>query len=357
MLNQQLLQALGSNLNANQARLKTLVLLVAAVLQHRTVNLTILATTHDGKKVTNESRYRRFQDFFLRFGLCLPSVAQTVLSRIPKPPQGYVLAMDRTNWKFGRRDINFLTLAIVTGKVAIPVVWMALPKRNGRGNSNAAQRIKLMNSLLSLLPSEDIRALTMDREFIGKQWLRWLDERGVAYVVRLKKNAIVGKWTAEQLASRRGRKPSKRLSVFGLELFVAYKVTKRDNRDPYLIVLSNRYCGKEALALYKQRWGIERLFGHLKKKGFDLEATHMTDPSKLEKLFAVITLSFVFSYAWGCHLKVSSESLSAHKKRKSLFRLGLEDILRLLDLPYENHELRDFLRWIQKSKFSSIFLV
>ena len=123
MLNQQLLQALGSNLNANHARLKNLCLLVSAVLLHRTVNLVILATTPDGKKVFNESRYRRFQDFFQRFELCLPSVGRIILSCIPKPPAGYLLAMDRTNWQFGRRDINFLVVAIVVGSVSIPIVW------------------------------------------------------------------------------------------------------------------------------------------------------------------------------------------------------------------------------------------
>lgn len=357
MLKYKLLQALGSNLNANQARLKNLVLLVSAVLQHRTVNLAVLATTHDGKAVSNESRYRRFQDFFLRFSLCLPSVGRVLLSRIPKPLGGYVLAMDRTNWKFGCRDLNFLVIAIVTDKVAIPIVWKVLPAKNSKGNSNARQRMELMEGLLALIPSKEIRALTLDREFIGKAWLRWLDSSGVPYVVRLKKNAIVGNKSAEQLAGQRGRKPKARQTVFGLELFFTCKPMKNKFRDSHLMVVSNRYSGKEALDLYRQRWGIERLFGHLKKNGFNLEATHMTDAAKLEKLFAIVALAFVFSYAWGCHLKASKEVLSRHQQRKSLFRLGLEDILRLLDLPEPNDELRSFSHWIQHSKFSSIFLV
>ncbi|MDP0490787.1 MAG: IS4 family transposase, partial [Verrucomicrobiota bacterium JB023] len=285
MFKTKLLQALDSNVNANKARLKSLVLLVSAVLQHRTVNLAILATTNDGKSTSNESRYRRFQDFFLRFSLCLPSVAQAILARVPKPPGGYVLAMDRTNWQFGRRDINFLTIAVVTGKVAIPVVWMALPPKTRQGNSNAAQRIALTEKLLALITSKDIWALVMDREFVGKQWLQWLDKHGVAYVVRLKKNVIVGKQTAEKLATRRGRKSARKQNIFGLELFFSCKTMKSRDRDTHLMVASNRFVGKEALQLYRQRWGIERLFGHLKKKGFDLEATHMTDAAKLEKLF------------------------------------------------------------------------
>lgn len=132
---------------------------------------------------------------------------------------------------------------------------------------------------------------------------------------------------------------------------------KSRDRDTHLMVASNRFVGKEALQLYRQRWGIERLFGHLKKKGFDLEATHMTDAAKLEKLFAVVTLAFVFSYAWGCRIKSDAKPLNAHQKRKSLFRLGLEDILRLLDTSSSARRLRDFLHWLRHGKFDSIFLV
>jgi len=361
VLKQKLLQALGSNLNANQARLKTLCLLVSAVLLHRTVNLVILATTPDGKPTSNESRYRRFQDFFQRFQLCLPSVGRIVLSRIPKPTKGYLLAMDRTNWQFGRQDINFLVIAIVAGSVSIPIVWTVLPKKTKRGNSHAKQRIALTKALLKLMPATDIEALTMDREFIGKQWLKWLDKKGVGYVVRIKKNVIVGEHQAEDLARRRGRKPAGLQDIFGLKLFFSCKKMKEGGRATHLLVVSNRFQGKEALDLYRRRWGIERLFGHLKKKGFDLEATHMTDGVKLEKLFAVVVLAFLMSFSWGCHLRASCRRISRQSQRKSLFRLGLEDILKLLNLPLErsqrSEELKEFLHWLKNEKFDSIFLV
>ena len=33
-----------------------------------------------------------------------------------------------------------------------------------------------------------IKALTADREFIGTQWLRWLHEQNIKYVIRLRDN-------------------------------------------------------------------------------------------------------------------------------------------------------------------------
>ena len=364
MLKSKLIQALEPKLNCNRARLKCLCLLMVAVLRHRTVNLVLLATTDDGRDCTKESRYRRFQDFFLRFVLCLPSVAQLILARLPKPPGGYVLAMDRTNWQFGRHDINFLVIAIVVGKVSIPLLWKILPRKTKSGNSNTAQRIALTEKLLALIPARDIRVLAMDREFGGKQWLAWLDRKAVNFVLRIKKNTVVGKRLAEEHAKGRGRKPRSRQRVYGgkgLDLFFACKRMQKDGRDTHLFVISNCFQGEEALELYRQRWGIERLFGHLKKKGFDLESTHLTDPAKLERLFAVVVLAFLYSFAWGCRLRATKQGQTAGAKRKSHFRLGLEDILHLFDpappTPSRREEIREFLRWLNSGVFASIFLV
>lgn len=117
------------------------------MLQHRTVNLVILSTSDDGKDVSNETRYRRLQDFFLNAKLCYQSIGSFILSRIPKPFEGYTLAMDRTNWKFGRKHINFLVISVVAGSVSIPLVWKVLPQKTKRGNSNTAQRQAIMNRL------------------------------------------------------------------------------------------------------------------------------------------------------------------------------------------------------------------
>ena len=76
--------------------------------------------------------------------------------------------------------------------------------------------------------------------------------------------------------------------------FVSKTITCKGRRDDRLHLVSNSFHGEEALALYKLRWGIEQLFSHLKKRGFNLEDTHMTDT---KKLFALVTQAFLFSLA------------------------------------------------------------
>jgi len=300
----------SKTLNANSARLHCLSFLISAVLRHRTVNLAILSTTDDGRDVSNETRYRRLQDFFLNAKLCFHSIGKLIVSRVPKPQGGYVLAMDRTNWRFGRTDISFLVISIVTGSASIPLVWKVLPKKTKRGNSKTNQRIALTRKLLKLLPADQIHVITMDREFLGQAWLTWLDQRDIPFVVRIKTNTQIGGRSALSFARSSKYTPLEREDSFGLKLFFARKNLGKGTRYDQLLVLSNRFSGVNALELYRKRWGIERLFWHLKQKGFDLEATHITDAKKLDKLFAVLALAFLLTFAWGSQIRAQASRLT-----------------------------------------------
>lgn len=369
MLLSKLHHLFSQSIHANAARLLGLSFLVSAILRCRTVNLVILSTCDDGRDVSNESRYRRLQDWFLHANLCYRSIGKFIVSRIPKPPKGYTLAMDRTNWKFGRKDINFLVISIVAGTVSVPLVWKVLPMKTKRGNSNTSQRTALTNRLLQILPASDIYVLTMDREFVGQRWLKYLKNKKIAFIVRIKMNSLINGERADQFAAKlltRHLQDGGQCKVYGMDLFFACKRMSEDARAEYLLVISNHFRGKQALKLYRKRWGIERLFWHLKKKGFDLEATHMSSKKKLDKLFAVLALAFLVSFAWGCRIRHCKQQTSKQSMRKSLFRLGLEDILRLAQPMYYASKLRKkkredevniFIKWLASERFGEIFLV
>jgi len=110
-----------------------------------------------------------------------------------------------------------------------------------------------MKALLKVLPAQDIHALTMDREFIGKQWLEWFDDQGIGYIVRIKKNVWIGEHRATDRAKMRGPNPQGRQSVFGCRLFFGSKQMKQGNRQSHLMVISNQFTGKETLRLYRKR--------------------------------------------------------------------------------------------------------
>jgi len=329
----------------NQARLNCFVGLVQGVVIRRTVNLRLLTSSQKGK-ATSDSNYRKLQRFFEQFDLPLQDISSFIAAKIPKPSNGYTLSMDRTNWQLGKRYINILTIGINVGKVCVPIVWKVLPQSTKQGNSNKKHRIDLMKELLHVFPAKDIAVLLMDREFLGKEWLSWLEEKDIGYVLRIKHNTVIGDKLASERGKARGRKSKERQNIWGLKLYFSSKSIPR-GREERLYVVSNRHLGKEALDLYRLRWGIELLFSHLKKRGFRLEDTHMTGDRKLEKLMTVVSLSFLFTYGWGLELRKLCKQ-TAHIKRRSDFRYGLDQLEEMLTNPEKEPELyRKFLEWIE----------
>jgi len=192
--------------------------------------------------------------------------------RQPKPKDGWVLAMDRTNWQFGKTHINILVVTVIVEGVGYPIAWRMLPKKTKKGNSRKFHRIAIMKEVLDILPAEEIKALTMDREFVGTKWLGWLKSMEISYVVRVKKNARIGGQSAAwfSIRGRWKKQAHEEKEVFGQQVYFAAKRIPK-GRENYLAVISHGFQGEEALELYWQRWGIETLFGHLKKRGYQFE--------------------------------------------------------------------------------------
>lgn len=281
---------------------------------------------------------------------------QNYFNKIPKPKNGYILSMDRTNWKFGKTHINILTVGIVVGKVAIPVIWMTLPQRTKRGNSHSKHRILIMKKVFKVLNINEIDFLAMDRELNGSEWLKWLNDKDLAWVLRIKSNTKVNGKHAHLHGLTKKLKSTQKRTIWGMELYFGSKQIQ-GGRTSHLYVVSNKIAPKEALKAYQTRWAIEVLFGHLKRKGFDLESTHLRDRRKIDKLLAVVSLAFLFTLGWGVLLKQQGD-LSARQKRKSIFRLALDMLIEMFNKPdYNKQKIKMFHEWITSDREPEIFVV
>ncbi len=95
----------------------------------------------------------------------------------------YTLLLDRTNWKFGVIDINFLVLSIKGAGWSVPIVWKVLPKK---GNSSQEERIELLDRFVAMCGKGKIYDLLADREFIGSQWISYLNMSQIPYDIRIR---------------------------------------------------------------------------------------------------------------------------------------------------------------------------
>jgi hypothetical protein len=303
---------------------------VLALLRLRTVNFPSLALCLN-LRAKRESNERRLQRFFAGFKLDLGAFARLLFTLTPASGP-LVVTLDRTHWQVGRVDVNVLLFGVTHQGVAFPIIWTLLGKA---GNSNLAEREKLLSRLLKVIPQSRIKAVVADREFIGEGWFEMLEQAGVPFVIRVRKNAKVtsrgrtksaGAWI-ERLAAGVVVQRRRRVKVYGHKLFLT---SLRHSQDD-VIVLSNR-AFSDALAVYLERWAIETLIQNLKRRGFDLEATRLQDDVRLERLLALLALAFVFAYRVGAWLAENKPiRLKRHgRKERSVFRLGLDHLRELL---------------------------
>ena len=145
----------------NLARANCGAAIMLGLITVRTVNLTELATAIPGHAQV-DSKYKRLQRFFKEVTLDFSLVAKLIAGLVPDDQ--WIIDIDRTTWQLGKVSINILYLAIVYQGIAIPILWVYLPKK---GNSNTAERIALIDRFIAIFGVEKIECLLADREFCG----------------------------------------------------------------------------------------------------------------------------------------------------------------------------------------------
>lgn len=182
-----LMVRLSPHSDLSKSRLETLCYLVISMVSSRTVNLSHLANESLGRGQIASS-YRRLQRFFQHVTLTPDWSAPLIVWLLGMTNRRWYLCLDRTNWRIGTRDVNILMLAIATKRFRVPLLWTVLDKA---GNSNTAERINLMKRYLALFDASTIHLLLADREFIGHEWLKFLNDNNVGLAIRMKEDNLV----------------------------------------------------------------------------------------------------------------------------------------------------------------------
>jgi hypothetical protein len=329
----ELRSALKADFPWQQQRLTFLAMALVAIITTRTVNLARLATAFtSGAQI--ESSYKRLQRFFRAFDVAHEQIVAFLTRHLPQEDGSWILVMDRTNWKLGRASINLLVVAVAYRQIAIPIYWRCLPQA---GASNSTQRIEALTAVLKLVKRRRIAYLLADREFIGREWFRYLRSKKLDFSIRVRENLLVTGPNKQQMLARRlfagvanGHSTILRNArlICGCRLYLS---ARRNERGELLIVVSPGYA-HYAIEQYRTRWQIETLFGALKTRGFDMEATHMKKAERVEKLFALLTIATVWALAVGIWIDQQKPlKRKRHGRRaQSAFHRGLHWIISVL---------------------------
>lgn len=225
-------------------------------------------------------------------------------------------------------------LAIVTRRFRVPLLFALLPHQ---GSSDTGLRIAVIRRYLALFGAAAIRCLIADREFVGVEWMDFLNENNIPFAIRVRADMTVtlddGRaWSLATLLRRRRAQQGKVIcqgrinGMAGSMRQPVHIVAKRLSNGEWLIVATNRPDPNQALNDYRKRWGIECLFGDAKTRGLKIEGTHITNPEKLASLIVIVMLAITWAYR--CAIKTMGMKAILRKshgrRHKSWFRIGLD---------------------------------
>lgn len=313
----------------DKRHLKTFTRLMIGIMTLNTVNLSKLANLSLNENQA-KSRYRQFQRFLAKAHFDYRSIARLIFSLFDFGAiDGYYLTMDRTNWSLGKLEINILFLCIEWHGCSIPLIWLLLPHK---GNSSTKHRIALINRFINLFGQSKIKCLLADREFIGSEWLSYLQALDIPFCIRIKKDADTtnarGKsvqvgWLCYDLKPGEQIQLANKRRIYNQWLTISAAKSPRDGQ--LMIVVSNR--DHHGIEDYLNRWPIECLFGYLKSRGFNFESSCLVHRARIKKLVALLALSHCWAISTGIwrHYNVKKIRLKKHgRKAKSFFRYGLD---------------------------------
>jgi hypothetical protein len=331
-------EAVAKHINLSATRRETLAWLTLLIMRHGTICLWRLAAFVASMAQTDSVR-RRFYRFFQFVQIDGVPAARVVVDLLRLGGKPWVLAIDRTNWDFGKTAINILMISVVWNGMGIPLIWILLPTA---GNSNTAERTWLLDRLRAAFPNMKIAALMGDREFIGDAWMAFLHREKVPFILRLRENQYVLRegyaampisLIAQHLKVREKMivKGCCRLGCQNETLSSSVRLVVMRLASGELLALACSGNPRHALAAYRQRWTIESMFANLKTKGFALEATHLTDPDKLCTLLALMAFAVAITVKTGVAMAhLHPIPVKKHGRRAwSLFALGLNTLRKI----------------------------
>lgn len=322
------------------SQLANLVRLMEGLFKGRSVHLSRIASEIRGKAL-KLSQVAQLSRFLGNERVDVRRVYEPVARELLKQAAQagcLVFIIDSSKVGFGAQ---FVMVALAYQGRALPLMWTWL--EYPKGHSLTATQVELLNTLRGWLPEGASVAIVGDSEY-GRCWLQEeLRFWGWHYVLR------------QSSANRVWRRQDRgflsldhiELRGQGVQWFPHTLLTEENSLPTHLLgywaegeatpwwLATNLDNPDQVLTLYAHRMWIEEMFGDMKSNGFDLEATHLRDTLKLNRLTLAVSLLYVRLVALGVELTKLGRAREVDRSDRrdlSFFRRGFDFLKRCLAL-------------------------
>jgi Transposase DDE domain len=333
-------------------RLRNLILLVYGILHSHSGNLSAIVRHWPNGVRRHIHRLKRLHRFLKNPGVQVAAYFAVLAAVIwPYRPGGgrtslYPVVLDWTQV----HDWHVLFAAVPRKKRALPLAYEVYHPQRLRKSQNQLER-GMLTLVTSLLPRSARLVVLADAGFGQTELIRWLQEHGIDYVIRLR---------AETLVHYRGKSlPLGSLDTLEGAPILFSQVDYRDEKPVRLNLVVSRkgdkiwYLGtsftdaEQAVGWYIKRFWIEEMFRDLKSR-LGLTHAHLKHEERLARLLLGFQIAYLILALIGLHLPKRWQAYLASRNRLSFFQLGLWALDWLI--------LPGHLKVWQRSVFPALFL-
>jgi len=293
-------------------------LLVATMLHVRSANLVELASGLPRPSDRWDMGYQWIARFLANDLVSCDAVMQPfaseILARLAEADDPIPFILDQS--KVSDRH-QVLMLSVRWGERALPVAWRV---EDTDGAIGFAVQKDLLDAVRGWLPAETRVILHADRFYGTPDLIRWCQDRGWDYRLRLKGNLLA--WTGSRKATTGD------LALSGAHYFQDVALTGKrvstnigiihdpghdpGHTEPWIIAVSAEPSYLSTLD-YSRRWGIEPMFSDFKSRGFGIQQTHIHYSDRLGRLILVMSLALYWAVSTG--MWDAAENPTPSKKR------------------------------------------
>lgn len=241
------------------------------------------------------------------------------LKRLKSKHGGFwIIAIDRTQWK----KHNVFMASLIWGSHALPLYFEEV---GNKGNSDLACQKRLLKQVLRLFKSKKYPILILgDREFHSPKLAAWLESRKVSFCLRQRKTLHFKTQDSSEYATLKSKafKPGQSefytqvlcnkgddIGPMNLAVYWKRKYRGKGPKEPWYL-LTNLPTLRQALTIYRARWGIEQMFKDMKTSGYNLEKTRVND-TRFFALLLLIMMAYTLATLYGQRLRERSVDIYA----------------------------------------------
>ena len=259
-----------------------------------------------------------------------------------KPRQPLEIIIDWTSvWPY-----QVLSALVPVAGRAVPVFQWAIARDRLKAQQNTFE-MQFLAALKHCLPKYRKVVIVADRGFQRVALLRYLDEQGFGYVIRVKGDACV------EVGRYRGK-----LRDYPLQVGQCFKLSeviyeKRDGKVASWMLATNLgLTARQTVAIYARRFWCEESFRDQKQE-FELEGVRVKQAARLENLLLVLAIAMMILAVIGMRgNKLScAEKFRPRKKKRALLSWAqialdlLRESSKFLDLLFESRDTGFCFRW------------